>query len=50
MVTYIEDKTANPTDGYSNGVSEEGKLLEATGLHTNGLILSAARYAIQNIK
>jgi hypothetical protein len=50
MVTYIEDKMANPTDGYSNGVSEEGKLLEATGLHTNGLILSAARYAIQNIK
>lgn len=48
MVTYIEDKMVNPTDGYSNGVDEAGSLLVATGLHTNGLILSAARYAIQN--
>jgi hypothetical protein len=48
MVTYIEDKMENPTNGYSNGIDELGTLLAATGLHTNGLILSAARYAIQN--
>jgi hypothetical protein len=48
MVMYIEDKMANPTNGYSNGVNEAGGVLEATGLHTNGLILSAARYAIQS--
>jgi hypothetical protein len=48
MVMYIEDKMLNPTDGYSNGVDESGTLLGGTGLHTNGLILSAARYAIQN--
>jgi hypothetical protein len=48
MVMYIEDKMENPSNGYSNGVNEIGTLLGATGLHTNGLILSAARYAIQN--
>lgn len=48
MVTYIEDKMENPTNGYSNGINELGTLLGATGLHTNGLIISAARYAIQN--
>lgn len=48
MVMYIEDKMENPSNGYSNGVDEVGTLLGATGLHTNGLILSAARYAIQN--
>lgn len=48
MVSYIEDKMENPSNGYSNGVDELGTLLGATGLHTNGLILSAARYAIQN--
>jgi hypothetical protein len=48
MVMYIEDKMENPSNGYSNGVDEIGTLLGATGLHTNGLILSAARYAIQN--
>jgi hypothetical protein len=48
MVMYIEDKMENPTYGYSNGIDELGTVLAATGLHTNGLILSAARYAIQN--
>lgn len=48
MVSYIEDKMENPTYGYSNGIDELGTVLAATGLHTNGLILSAARYAIIN--
>jgi hypothetical protein len=48
MVMYIENLMVNPSNGYSNGVDEAGTLLEATGLHTNGLILSAARYAIHN--
>jgi hypothetical protein len=48
MVMFIEDRMENPSNGYSNGVSEVGTVLGATGLHTNGLILSAARYAIVN--
>lgn len=48
MVMHIEDKMENPSNGYSNGIDEIGTVLGATGLHTNGLILSAARYAIQN--
>jgi hypothetical protein len=48
MVMFIEDRMENPSNGYSNGVDEIGTVLGATGLHTNGLILSAARYAIAN--
>jgi hypothetical protein len=47
-VVYIEEKMLNPTSGYSNGVDETGTTLGGTGLHTNGVILGAARYAIQN--
>lgn len=48
LVMYIEDQMNNPSNGYDNGIDEAGTVLSTTGLHTNGLIVSAARYAIQN--
>jgi hypothetical protein len=48
IAIYIEANMADPTGGYSNGVDESKSLLSSTSVHTNGLIIGAAKYAIQN--
>lgn len=52
MATFIENATAEPKNGYAEGVEEGGperiQVISNVGGNTNGLIVSAARYAIQN--
>jgi hypothetical protein len=48
MVSYLENQLEPPTAGYYSGVDENGDKLSSTGLHTNGVILAAARYAYQH--
>jgi hypothetical protein len=48
MTIYLEQTLPDPTRGYCEGVDESGAHLEGVGLNTNGLILGAAKYAIQN--
>jgi hypothetical protein len=48
MVVYLENALPNPAHGYSEGVDESGKLLTGVSSTTNGLIIGAATYAIQN--
>ena len=47
MVVYLE-RTLPTVHGYSEGVDESGAQLTGTGSNTNGLIIGAARYAINN--
>ncbi len=49
MVSYLEVAQDAPNRGYYSGVDENGNKLPDTSLHTNGLILGAARYAIQHV-
>jgi len=48
MAVYLESTLPDPTSGYSEGVDESGMQLQGIGINTNGLILGAAKYAIQN--
>jgi hypothetical protein len=48
MVVYLEQSLPDPTKGYSDGADNSKNLVSSVGSNTNGLILSAARYAIQN--
>ena len=48
MVVYLEGTLPTPVHGYSEGVDESGAQLTGTGSNTNGLIIGAARYAINN--
>jgi len=48
MVVYLERTLPDPVHGYSEGVDESGAQLTGTGSNTNGLIIGAARYAIQS--
>jgi hypothetical protein len=48
MVVYLEKTLPDPANGYCEGVDESGAQLTVVGLHTNGLIIEAAKYAIQN--
>lgn len=48
MVVYLERALPNPTKGYCEGVDESGAQLTGVGLNSNGLIIGAAKYAIQN--
>lgn len=48
MVGYLESNIPQPTSGYVDGVDEKGRLVATTIDKTNGLIISAARYAIEN--
>jgi len=47
MVVYLEQNLPTPTNGYSDGADNSGNLVSQVGSNTNGLILSAATYAIQ---
>ena len=48
LSVYLENILPDPYRGYSEGVDESGKQLANVGDLTNGLILDAALYAIQN--
>ena len=48
MVVYLERTLPDPINGYSEGVDESGAQLTGVGLNTNGMIIGAAKYAIQN--
>ena len=48
MTVYLEQTLPDPTNGYCEGVDEDGAQIEGLGIHTNGLIVGAARYAILN--
>jgi hypothetical protein len=52
MSIYLERILPNPTSGYSDGAeyntqSENALVVQSVGCNSNGLILSAARYAIK---
>ncbi len=47
MVVYLEWALPDPVHGYSEGVDEAGNQLTSAGSNTNGLIIGAARYALQ---
>ncbi|MDR0493672.1 MAG: DUF3131 domain-containing protein [Nitrososphaerota archaeon] len=48
MCIYLEQNTQDPVYGFDHGVDEAGKALQGQGILTNGLILSAARYYLEN--
>ncbi len=48
MAIYLEQSLPTPTNGYSDGADNNGTLVKQVGSNTNGLILDAARYYIQN--
>ena len=48
MCVYLENALPDPVQGYCEGVDESGTLLTRVGCNTNGLILDAALYAMQN--
>ncbi len=48
MVVYLEQSLPTPTNGYSDGADNSGNPVSQVGSNTNGLILDAATYAIQN--
>ena len=49
MVNYIKGKLPVPAEGFQDGVAEDGRIVNTIIDRTNGLIISAARYAIENI-
>ena len=49
LVVYLENMLPNPvTNGYCDGANSSGQSVPGTGCNTNGLILDAALYALQN--
>jgi hypothetical protein len=47
-VIYLERTLPDPTNGFIDGADNSGNITPGIGSNTNGLILEAARYAIQN--
>lgn len=47
-IVYLEKELPNPTNGYSDGINTAGRVVPGVGSNTNGMILDAALYAIQN--
>ena len=48
MCIYLEHNNSEPKAGFFDGVDEHGEVLNGVGSPTNGLILGAALYAMQN--
>jgi hypothetical protein len=48
MNVYLEKTLPAPEHGYCEGVTENGQQLTGIGSNTNGLIIGAAKYALQN--
>lgn len=50
LASYMERSLGRPdTVGYYSAISESGTGLDTCSLHTNGMIITAARYAIQHM-
>ena len=50
MASYIESHLPNPSNGYSDGIDENGRVDTSNIDKTNGMIIGAALYAITNIQ
>lgn len=49
LVVYLQNMLPSPsTNGYCDGASNNGQTIPGTGCNTNGLILDAALYALQD--
>ena len=48
MAVYLEKTLPAPSNGYAEGVTEDQAQFTGVGLNTNGMIIGAAKYAIQN--
>jgi len=48
LCVYLEHSNSEPVVGFLDGVDEGGSVLNGVGSLTNGLIIGAALYAIQN--
>jgi hypothetical protein len=48
LAVHVEKILPTPTEGYLSGIDTTGKIIPSVGSNTNGLILGAALYAIQN--
>ena len=48
MIIYLQKMMPLPTDGYCDGANSSGQTVPGNGSGTNGLILDAAHYAINN--
>lgn len=46
MAGYLETNLPQPTNGYADGIDDGGRVVGGTYDKTNGLIISAARYAM----
>jgi hypothetical protein len=49
LCMYLEDKLSVPSSGYYSGMDEDEVSLQTTSLHTNGVIITAARYAYEHL-
>jgi hypothetical protein len=50
LTCYLERSLGRPDiAGYYSAISESGSALDTCSLHTNGMIITAARYAIQHL-
>ena len=50
MASYLEAHLPNPSSGYSDGVDENGRVDTSDIDKTNGMIIEAAQYAINNLQ
>jgi hypothetical protein len=48
MIIYLDKNLPNNSSGFYEGVDENGEPIKNLGIHTNGMIISAANYAIQH--
>ncbi len=49
MVEYLRSLLQEPGDGYMDGVDEDGRIVRTVIDKTNGLIIGAARYAMEQL-
>jgi hypothetical protein len=50
LASYLEKNLNTPENvGYYSAITESGSTLDTSSLHTNGMIITAARYAIQHL-
>ena len=50
MASYLESKLPSPSSGYSDGVDESGRVDTSEIDKTNGMVIGAALYAIDNLQ
>ena len=50
LSVYLEKNMPKPSGGYLSGIDTTGKVVLGLNSNTNGLILDAALYAVQNVR